>query len=234
MEVLSYDRIAFILIEVSALFLTVGLIWFTAPFRKRKRTEDILFFILELLCVGSIISDISLYIVRYNEKLIIPMPFPRRYFAILAAVSIIADYLFFAVWFLYALSLLKRGPELLRRFTIPAIAVAIFNRLVIVFLVKLPDEYKGNPVYSNLSAVAELLYYVMPALVLVVLLFVDKKLVLYYAFFYTVWFIMSQIIPIFEYSGLLLALTLVFTYIIVIKRELFTERLRSREEKKQL
>ncbi len=36
MEVLTYDQIAFILLEMSALFLTGGLLWFTTPFRKRN------------------------------------------------------------------------------------------------------------------------------------------------------------------------------------------------------
>ena len=36
MELLTYDQIAYIFIEISALFLAVGLLWFTTPFRKRN------------------------------------------------------------------------------------------------------------------------------------------------------------------------------------------------------
>ncbi len=55
---------------------------------------------------------------------------------------------------------------------------------------------------------------------LMVLLFVDKKLVIYYLFGSGIWLLLSRIIPMLQYTAILHAQILVYTYIIVIRREL--------------
>ena len=84
----------------------------------------------------------------------------------------------------------------------------------------LPEKYLDflEPFY--MSTIPNKFYHIYLILTLVVLLFVDIKLVLYYIFVYVVWNIMSQITPVTGYVALLHVMELVFTYIIIISREL--------------
>ncbi len=221
MEVLTYDQIAFILLEISALFLTGGLLWFTTPFRKRNNPGDKLFFILEICSIADIISDMSLFIAILkleNENLSIP--FPVDFYGIIASVFDIGSYFFDAFLFLYVLSLLKNGSRFLRMVKIPVLAVAAVKSIFVNLPFLLPEKYLDflEPFY--MSTIPNKFYHIYLILTLVVLLFVDIKLVLYYIFVYVVWSIMSKITPVTGYVALLHVMELVFTYIIIISREL--------------
>ena len=221
MEVLTYDQIAFILLEMSALFLTGGLLWFTTPFRKRNNPGDKLFFILEICCIADIIADTALFIAILqfeNEEL--PIPFSTDFYGIVGSFFEIGSYFFDAFLLLYVLSLLKNGSQLLRLVKIPVLAVAAVKSILLNLPLILPEKYYDIMEPFFMSSIHIKIYHIYLILTLAVLLFVDIKLVLYYIFVYAVWNILSKITPVTGYVALLHVMELVFTYIIIISREL--------------
>ena len=222
MEALSYDQIAFILIEGAALILTGGLLWFTTPFRKRNNPGDKLFFILEMCCVADIISDIALFtsmLILDNKDL--PIPFSLDFYGVVASVFEIGSYFFDAFLLLYVLSLLKNGLRFLRLVKIPVLAVAAVKSILVNFLVFLPEKYYDIVEPFYMSGIGIRIYHIYMVLTLVVLLFANIKLGLYYIFVYIVWTIISRITPVTGYTALLHAMELVFAYIIIISQAMY-------------
>ncbi len=229
MSILTDNDIAFILIETTALIIVLGMLWYTTPYRKRRRVSDKLFLCLEICCLLGAIADIMYFLAHFLISISDHVPATAKVLAQLCLLFGIGDIFFNTFMLLYACYLLTQNDRLLRIIKLPLLLLPAIRSIVNIFYRFLPDEIRDFRI--GRFSISGVLYYACLATIIVLIYFVSRKLMMYYLIVILSWLILSKIVPMLEFTAIVHAQLLVFTHILVINKEL---EARTRDAKARL
>ena len=212
------DRVvAFLFTDTFAVLLVGGMLWFTTPFRRKGAGRDRLFFFLELCTISVILSDAMLAMLMLKRTYPDIIPFDRLLYSNLCKLFNIGSAYYIAFLLLYACSLSDRNEKLLRMIKIPILLVPIPYILSAGMIPFLPATILDF--MAQFTVIVRMYVYIYRIATLMILCFVERKLMIYYLITFMIWFALSVFVPILEFTGLLYAQILVFSHIVVSNKQ---------------
>ena len=207
------DRlVAFLFVDIAAVLLVGGMLWFTTPFRKRGNAGDKLFFCLVLCVISVILSDTMLILLKLERLYSDIVPFDKYFYYHSCNFFNIGAFYFMPFLMLYACSLLDNGDKIVRIIKIPVLLLHIPYILASDLITFLPGVIRDYFTRFNYIGVVYSYGYMLATLL--ILCFVERKLMLYYLITFAIWLFLSRFVSILEFTGLLDAQILVFSHII--------------------
>ena len=211
--------IAFILIDSVAIFMILGMIWHTTPYRRRKLPMDKLFFWLELCSLSAAISDILTYFLEIKMLNQNFLPFINiKTIAVINLLFNAGSFFIVPLFLLYACALLGNKDRLIRLIKIPILLIPGVQ----VFFMSAPSFFPRvfQHLPMNNFKFFTIFNYIFAIIILIITFFIDQKLLIYYLVTWGMWFLLTMILPLTEFTAIIYAQLLVFSHIIVMNREL--------------
>ncbi len=218
MSILTDNDIAFILIETAALFMLLGIFWYTTPYRKLGRVGDKLFLCLEVCGLLGAISDIMYFVAHFIITSSGHITTMAKVFAQLSIIFAIGDTFFNTFLLLYTCYLLTGNERLLRIIKVPLLLLPTIRAILTIVYRFLPHDI--TDIRIGRFTITGALYYACLATIVVMIFFVSRKLMVYYLIVLISWLLLSKIVPMLEFTAIVHAQLLVFTHILVVNKEL--------------
>ncbi len=218
MSIFSDNDIAFILIETTAITIILGMLWYTTPYRKLGRVSDKLFLSLEICCLLGAISDIMYFVAHFIIVSTGHNTAMAKVFARLCIILSIGDIFFNTFLLLYACYLLTGNERLLRIIKIPLLLLPTIRAITTIVYRLLPLDL--TDIKLGRFTVTGILYFACLAAVIVMIYFVNRRLMVYYLIVLISWLLLSKIVPMLEFTAIVHAQLLVFTHILVVNKDL--------------